>query len=60
MIITDERARRILSEQTIPPAYGISPGMQAVADLKAFNALPLEVQQRAMAELATVIFPPPA
>lgn len=51
-----ERAERILAEQTIPPRFGLSPGMQAIAELKAFNALPPEEQQRAMAAFSDVTF----
>lgn len=44
----DERSQRILSEQTIPPRYGQSPGMQALSVMPEMTATELVAAEKAL------------
>lgn len=50
----DERSQRILSEQTIPPRYGRSPGMDCLPDLEAIKRAESDVVERVAKRIATL------
>lgn len=49
-----ERGKHWLSNARSIPFYGMSPAMQAIADLKAFNELPPDVRAQAIASMPDI------